>query len=127
LITTQQYIKHLCGDRQAISKKGFWFKIAAKAKLKPQVYSSIPRILILFSTKILSQKTFLRRLVIRGNQGLILILYGNKNVFQCSETGITFRGVCLFLILFTKPAKIRRLVPKNTIATDSGSKEAAFR
>jgi predicted GNAT family acetyltransferase len=29
---------------QAISKKGFWFQIAAEAKFKPEAYSSIPRI-----------------------------------------------------------------------------------
>jgi len=29
---------------QAISKKGFWFKIEAEAKFKPEAYSSIPRI-----------------------------------------------------------------------------------
>ena len=32
------------GLLQAISKKGFWFKIEAEAKFKPQAYSSIPRI-----------------------------------------------------------------------------------
>jgi hypothetical protein len=29
---------------QAISKKGFWFKIAAQVKFKPEAYSRIPMI-----------------------------------------------------------------------------------
>jgi hypothetical protein len=29
---------------QTISKKGFWFQIAAEAKFKPEAYYSIPRI-----------------------------------------------------------------------------------
>jgi hypothetical protein len=34
-------------------KKGFWFKIAAEAKFKPEAYSSLPRILISPPIKIL--------------------------------------------------------------------------
>jgi hypothetical protein len=45
---------------EAISKKGFWFKIAAGPRFKPEEYLSISRIKNEAPTKRLGQKTFLR-------------------------------------------------------------------
>jgi hypothetical protein len=39
-------------------KKGFWFRITAEEKVKPEAHSSIPMIQILTPTKIRGQKTF---------------------------------------------------------------------
>jgi hypothetical protein len=39
-----QAVKMIERQLQAISKKGFWFKIAAEVKFKPEAYSSILRI-----------------------------------------------------------------------------------
>jgi hypothetical protein len=45
---------------QPSQKKGFWVKIAAAARIKPEEYSSISRIWNERPTKSLGQKTFLR-------------------------------------------------------------------
>jgi hypothetical protein len=54
---------------EAISRIGFWFKIAAGPSLKPQEYLSISRICDEAPTKRLGQKTFLRWLLKNVHKG----------------------------------------------------------
>gem|GEM_PF-4741174 len=47
-------------NSEAISKIGFWFKVKAAARFRPEEYSSIARIGAECPTQRLDQKTFLR-------------------------------------------------------------------
>ena len=78
---------------QAISKKGFWFKIAAEVKFKPEVYSSIPRIWISPSTEILGQNPFFEM--------ACNLICGQYTWFQFLYCGILQEWVPHLMSLFT--------------------------
>ena len=75
---------------EAVSKLGFWFKVAAGPSLKPQAYSSISRILNEAPTKTLGQKTILKQLLIHfgvcGTGSAANVLSGLPAIFNLYAT-----------------------------------------